>query len=644
MGRILLIEGEPGERLILRGRLRESGHEVLVAESGAKGLAEAREGGLDMALLSADSGPGVDCSEVCRRLKATPGLNFTPVVTYSHTQDAGDLVERMYEAGSDAFIGRGQLQHLERIIEVQLRQKAQGDELAEHNRVLDLEIRRMGEERQRAADLQATKVSGDPYSLIARELAAGRPDGALVVDGEGVVRECDRGAVELLGSRILGASLGKIAPGCGLEAFVRDARTAPREGFRFETSARRDRSARSLMASVMPVTGGEGLPLRVLLLLDLGKRRVAAELVSSNDPGIPRQQLGPLIEAARLTYVPAAVTGNSGAAGGLRDKICRQATRPGPVLILGEPGTGREHVARIIHYSGTGTGSFLQMHCGSMSGEMLEAELLGLGKGHAPSMQRPGLLSLARDGTLFLSEVGELPLTVQERLHEILEAGILYRIGSRKKERVDCRLIASSSRDLESLTQKGEFHAGLYGQLSASKVVVPPLRERREDIRALAESFLARFGSVHGVEAFSEEAVWAMEGYRWPGNVAELEDCVEQACARAGGETIEVSHLTRPLRGHAEQVPAAAVTPVPRAIPRIDGSSSIAGTHLATAPQVVLTPWSITDEDPISLDLYERKVLLRALDSTSGDKLAAARLLHVGKSTLYRKLKKFGIT
>ena len=135
-----------------------------------------------------------------------------------------------------------------------------------------------------------------------------------------------------------------------------------------------------------------------------------------------------------------------------------------------------------------------------------------------------------------------------------------------------------------------------------------------------------------------------MEGYHWPGNVAELEDCVEQACARAGPGTIEVAHLTRPLRGHAEQMPAAAVTPVPRAIPRIDGSSSVAGTHLVNATQGAPMPWVITDEDPISLDLYEKKVLLRALDSTGGDKLAAARLLHVGKSTLYRKLKKFGIT
>lgn len=644
MGRILLIEGEPGERLIFRGRLRESGHEVLVAESGAKGLVEAKEGSLDLALFSADPDSGPDGSEVCRRLKATPGLGLTPVVAYSHTQESGELAERMYEAGCDAFIGRGHLQHLERIIEIQLRLKAQGDDLAEQNRALDLEIRRLGEERQRAADLQATKISGDPYSLIARELAAGRPDGVLVVDGEGVVRECDRGAIELLGSRVLGASLGKIAPGCGLEAFVRDARTAPREGFRFDTSARRDRSARSLMASVMPVTGGEGLPLRVLLLLDLGKRRVAAELVSSNDPGIPRQQLGSLIEAARLTYVPDAITGGSDVACGLREQASRLASLPGPVLILGEAGTGREHVARVIHYSGTGTGSFLQMHCGALSGEMLEAELFGLGKSQGGGAERPGLLSLARDGTLFLSEIGDLPSTVQERLHEALEAGVLYRVGSRKKERVDCRLIASSSRDLDDLVDKGEFHGGLHALLGSRKVLLAPLRERREDIGALAECFLARFGSVHGVSSLSEEAVWAMEGYHWPGNVAELEDCVEQACARAGPGAIEVGHLTRPLRGHAEQMPAAAVTPVPRAIARSDGSSSIAGTHLANAPQAARMPWVITDEDPISLDLYEKKVLLRALDSTGGDKLAAARLLRVGKSTLYRKLKKFGIT
>jgi DNA-binding NtrC family response regulator len=641
VGRILLIDGDPGERLILRSRLAEAGHEILVAESGAKGLAEARAGTADLVLLSTDLGGGVDGAEVCRRLKATPGLNRLPVVVYSHTPASTELADRMYDAGCEVFVGRAQLPHLDRIIEVQLRVRLQGDDISDQNRVLELEIRRLEEERQRAADLDVAATSGDAGSLVSRELAAGRPDGVLVADGEGIVRECDRGAVELLGARVLGMSLGKIAPGCGLEAFVRDARTAPREGFRFETSTRRDRSARSLMASVMPVTAGEGQRLRVVLLLDLGKRSVATELARANESGIPRQQIGALVEAARVTYVPGAITGTCAVTVGLRAEVSELAPLASPVLLVGERGGGKEFVARIIHYSSLRTGPFLQLRCASLSPEVLEAELFGPA---GAETGRPGLLSLAQDGTLFLGEVSDLPLSVQAHLDQVLEEGVMRRPGSKKKERVDCRLIASAPQDLEVLVEKGEFHAGLAARLGTRRVQLTPLRERRGDITELASVFLERFGSGHGVTALSEEARWVMEEYAWPGNVAELEDCVEQACARAESGVIEVGHLTRPLRDHAAELPMAAVIPVTRGHRHADVSSVPLGTQLPTAPQPALSPWMITDEDPISLDLYEKKALLRALDSTGGDKLAAARLLQVGKSTLYRKLKKFAIT
>ena len=135
-----------------------------------------------------------------------------------------------------------------------------------------------------------------------------------------------------------------------------------------------------------------------------------------------------------------------------------------------------------------------------------------------------------------------------------------------------------------------------------------------------------------------------MENYAWPGDVAELEDCVEQACARAGAGVVEVEHLTRPLRDRAAELPAPAFIPAARPQQAAAPAAPVPGTHVVAPQGLEPEPWMITEEDPISLDLYEKKVLLRALDSTDGDKLAAARLLQVGKSTLYRKLKKFGIS
>ena len=164
-----------------------------------------------------------------------------------------------------------------------------------------------------------------------------------------------------------------------------------------------------------------------------------------------------------------------------------------------------------------------------------------------------------------------------------------------------------------------------------------------EDVQELARVFVGRFGTRYGAEMISEEARWVMEQYDWPGNVAELEDCVEQACARVETGLVETHHLTRPLRDLAAELPSAEVIPARRGAP-LAAAAPVPGTHLPSPTPLSARPWDITEEDPISLDLYEKKALLRALDNTGGDKLAAARLLQVGKSTLYRKLKKFGIT
>ena len=646
MSRILLIEGDPGERLILRSRLTELSHEVLVAESGAQGLVEARAGSADLVLLSTDLGGGVDCSEVCRRLKATPGRQRVPVLVYANMATSSELADRMYDAGCEAFLPKAQLPYLDRILEVHLRLKARGDEVFEQNRLLDLENRRLAEEQHSAVDLDAAEGSDDVISLISRELAAGRPDGVLLVDAEGVVRECDRGASELLGARLLGSTLGRLAPGCGLEAFVRDARTAPREGFRFDISERRDRNPRSLSASVMPVTaGGEGQPMRVVLLIDVGKRRITEELARAHAPGIPRQQLGALVEAARATYVPDALAGSSPQTAEVRKQIARLAQLSSPVFVTGEEGAGKQLASRILHYSGPRTGSFLQLRCSALREEALRAELFGVARGNQKGLaEHPGLLCLAQDGTLLLGEVGALSQDLQREIVGAVDSHRIRRVGGKKDERVDLRLVATSTRDLDDLVTEGVLIPELAALFGTRLVSMPRLSDRPMDVVELAYLFLARFGPRTGVEAIAEDATWALEQYRWPGNVAELEDCIEQACSRVDGGVIEVAHLTRPLRDCAADLPASLVPArppvgIPRRHPQV-GSVPVSG---ATAVMVT-KPWMITEDDPISLDLYEKKVLLRALDSTGGDKLAAARLLAVGKSTLYRKLKKFGIS
>lgn len=646
MTRILLIEAEPGERLILRSRLVDLGHTVTTAESGARGIVEARAGHYDLVLLGAELGDGADGAEVCRRMKAVPSIASTPVLIYTKQAGAGDVADRMYDAGCDAFVTKPQLASLDRLMRVHLRVKSRQDELREQNRLLEMENRRLAEQRQRSADIETSHQDSGSNALLIRELAAGRPDGVLIVDTGGSVRHADRGACELLGNQLLGQALGRLAPASGLEAFVRDARTAAREGFRFEVSARRDRAKRSLMASVVPVTlnDADASPLRVVLLLDLGRRRIAAEMLRAREPGIPRAQLGALLEAAHAMFRPDAITGDSPVTTRLRDEVVRAGTRSGPMLLCGERGSGKQLVGRIMHYAGTATGPILQLRCGSLMTDSLEAELFGYTKGAFPAAvaDSPGLLLLAHDGTLLLTEISELDRKLQRRLVEVLDKGAIRRAGASRFEQVSTRIIATTTVDLDRLVAEGRFDAELLARLRTSVIQVPPLRQRMHDLPQLVEVMLGRFGRQGEVRSISPRANAALSSYDWPGNVAELEDCIEQACSRATDGVLDVRHLTRPLRDLTSDLPQHELIP----LQRLARSSSLFASVTKGAGESGLNrrEWAITDEDPISLEHYEMKALIRALDRCAGDKLKAARLLKVGKSTLYRKLKRFGIS
>jgi len=653
VSRILLIEADPAERLVLHSRIVDYGHEVVVAENGARGLVEARTCRFDLVLLASRLGGGVDGAEVCRRLKAAPQLQLVPVVVYCQEASCASAAERLFDAGCEQFLTKAQMPLLERVIEVQLRLKARADELSEQARTLEMENRRLEEGIQSTREIERRQAEGTP-ALVQRELAASCPDGLLVADESGFVCYADRGACSIFGTSPVGQRLGRIAPSTGLEAFARDARNAPREGFRFDLPANRPGGVkRALVASVIPLASAEaGGTLRLVVLLDVGRRRIAEELSQIEESGIPRQQLGSLLEAARATYVPEALVGNSQAVAMLRARLVGAARCSDPVLLAGEAGAGKELCARIVHYTTQRGGNFLQLKCGSLTEAALEAELFGHVKGAHPGAvaDRPGLMLLAQDGTLYLEDIGDLPPALQERLIEVLDSGSLLRRGARRRERVDCRLLASCEASPASLVSAGKLLPELYRRLAAVTIEVPPLRGRIDDVLPLTEMLLRRFGLRHAIQGLSEDAAWVLVQYDWPRNVDELEESIEQACHRAQGGAIELAHLPRALRDLALELPRRELIPPRRSEARVGGGTILA-IPLRTSDQraaVALHPappkaWQIGDEDPISLEHYEMKALLRALDSCNGDKLAAAKLLKVGKSTLYRKLKKFGI-
>jgi hypothetical protein len=274
-----------------------------------------------------------------------------------------------------------------------------------------------------------------------------------LVDGEGIVRHCDRGARDLLGTQIEGKNLGRLAPASGLEAFVRDARTEAREGFRFDLPERGGRAGRSYTAAVVPLVslpGSRDPQMRVVLLLDATRRRVASELMRAMESVIPRREVGVLREAARLTFAPATLVGQSPAMQRARAQAIEATQTRATVFVHGPEASGKEHVARAVHFGGETDGPFLPVNCAGLSEQNLESELFGQVKGASADAltDRPGALQQANHGTLYLQNVTALTPDLQERLLQALREGKVQRAGSKRVERVEVRVVASDPKDL----------------------------------------------------------------------------------------------------------------------------------------------------------------------------------------------------
>jgi len=282
-----------------------------------------------------------------------------------------------------------------------------------------------------------------------------------------------------------------------------------------------------------------------------------------------------------------------------------------PVLILGESGTGKELVARSIHFSGPYRDKpFIPVDCGSLVPTLIESELFGYVKGAftGASQTKDGLLAIANGGTVFLDEVGELPLDLQSKLLRAIQEKEIRPVGSTKRIPINIRILAATNRDLEQAVAQGSFRRDLYFRLNVLSLKIPPLRERRQDIPLLVGHFMERVSRESGMaRSISDDAMKALLDYDWPGNVRELENYLERACAMTTNPEIQLRDLPSSLHG----VPDLLAPPLP-----------LRGKVMPMAE-------------------LEKQTILNALVQLNGDKLLAARLLGIGKTTLYRKLKEY---
>jgi two-component system response regulator HydG len=280
-----------------------------------------------------------------------------------------------------------------------------------------------------------------------------------------------------------------------------------------------------------------------------------------------------------------------------------------PVLILGESGTGKELVARSIHFSGPRKNkAFFPVDCSSLVPTLIESELFGYVKGAFTGAQhsKQGLLEAAGEGTLFLDEIGDLPVDLQAKLLRALQEHEIKPVGSNERIGIRARVIAATNRDLEAAIRTGGFRQDLYFRLNVVQIKLPPLRDRKADIPLLVNAFLEKFSDpARPIHTISEDAMRRIMAYDWPGNIRELENAIERAAALGSGPILHVGDLPSNLQ------------------------------YTASAEK-------LSDVDElVPLDTLERRAIFRALRETSGDKLAAARLLGIGKTTLYRKLKQY---
>jgi len=327
-----------------------------------------------------------------------------------------------------------------------------------------------------------------------------------------------------------------------------------------------------------------------------------------------------LVRTALKVGEPSAATGTrllgvSEAMSAVRKLVARVARSQAPIHIRGESGTGKELVARMIHEQGPrADGPFVPVNCGAIPAELMESEFFGHVKGAytGAHQDRAGLFQTADGGTLFLDEVADLPLHMQVKLLRVIQEKSVRRVGASAEEPVDVRILSATHRDLGALARTGSFRQDLYYRIHVIEVVIPPLRERPEDIAELSAHILEEVSAEHGIDApeLGEDALTLMRGYSFPGNVRELENVLERACTLCEGGSIRADDLA--LRAEAGTVEHGAAEGAPSDLPGI-------------------------------LDEVERKRIQEALEAHRYNKTRAAEALGLTLRQLRYRIKKLGL-
>jgi two-component system nitrogen regulation response regulator GlnG len=333
------------------------------------------------------------------------------------------------------------------------------------------------------------------------------------------------------------------------------------------------------------------------------------------------------------------IVGRSGPMQQVFKLIGQLAASDATALITGESGTGKELVARAIyHHSNRSQQPFLAVNCAAIPEQLLESELFGHERGAftGATVQRIGKFEQCHKGTLFLDEIGDMTPATQTKILRVLQSGIFERVGGNQSIRVDVRIIAATNKPLEQAVAARQFREDLFYRLNVVRVHLPPLRERKEDIRLLVNYFLKKFAKEQAgpPRSIASAALKALEKYHWPGNVRELENVMRRALVMAKGEAILAPDLPIEVTGDSTAPGTAAAVVTPQ-------GEGAATDVVQLARQ--LFHWARRDPKLKLIPTVERELVIQALKETHGNQVHAAKLLGITRATLRKRVEKFGI-
>lgn len=419
------------------------------------------------------------------------------------------------------------------------------------------------------------------------------------------------------------------------DLLIADTRLEPYNGLELLAKVRqRDPNAMVILVSASSTTRAAIESMKLGAFEFLPKERLLFKLKPVVDAALEEQQQMRSATASKpqltVEQTQESLVGQSPAMQQVFKVIGRVAHADAPVMITGESGSGKELVARAVHHHSRRSGkNFVAVNCAAIPEPLLESELFGHEKGAftGAASQRIGRFEQCHAGTLFLDEIGDMPLALQSKILRVLQEGEFSRVGSNEILRADARIIAATNKNLEHEVARKAFREDLFYRLNVVRIALPPLRERLEDIRLLAEYFLKKVADQRHLPRLhlSEEAVQAMEAYLWPGNVRELENTIERATAMTTAEVLLPKDL--PL-GQIGQASVPDATGEHGFLTRERAVEALL--KMAEAdPKLPLLPW------------LEREFTLHAMKMTGGNQVRAAKLLGITRATLRKRLEQF---